>query len=168
MSELLIGCGTNKAKQVYQNGNEAWKCLTTLDIEPAHSPDVVWDLNLTPWPFDDNSFDEIHAYEVLEHLGEQGDYKSFFAHFSEIWRILKPDGLLYATTPMWDSPWAWSDPGHCRVISKHSLIYLNQGEYAQVGKTAITDYRPIYKANLETLAVEEKEHSLAFVLRAIK
>lgn len=146
----------------------AWKNLTTVDMDPVHKPDVVHDLDVLPWPFEDSSFDEVHAYEILEHLGAQGDYKSFFAHFSEIWRVLKPGGFLYATVPMWDSPWAWADPGHRRVISRYSLIFLDQGEYSQVGKTAITDYRAIYKANLQTMVFEEKEHNLTFILRAAK
>ena len=167
--ELLIGCGSNLAKQVFQKDTtKEWKALTTLDMVPSHKPDVVHDLEVLPWPFDDNSFDEVHAYEVLEHLGKQGDYKTFFAHFSEIWRILKPDGLFYATVPMWDSPWAWGDPGHTRVITKNTLVFLNQAEYGQVGKTAMSDYRSLYKANLETMAFEEKEHTLAFILRAVK
>ncbi len=166
--ELLIGCGANKAKQVYQKDDQAWRCLTTLDMDARHEPDVVHDLDVCPWPFADDSFDEIHAYEVLEHLGKQGDFESFFAHFYEIWRILKPGGKLYASVPMWDSPWAWSDPGHRRVITKHSLIFLNQEEYAQVGKTAITDYRFTWQGNFKPLAYEEKEHTFAFILEAVK
>lgn len=166
--ELLIGCGSNLKKQVHQSGDGDFRNLTTLDIDGSHKPDVLHDLNVLPWPFEDNSFDEIHAYEVLEHLGQQGDYKSFFAHFSEIWRILKPSGTIYGSCPMWDSPWAWGDPGHRRVITKNSLIFLSQAEYAQVGKTAITDYRSIYKADFEPLAYSENEHTFAFILKAIK
>lgn len=167
--ELLLGCGRNRKKQVYPKGASGdFQNLTTLDIEPIHKPDFVHDLNVLPWPFEDNSFDEVHAYEVLEHFGTQGDYKAFFAHFSEVWRILKPDGQFFASTPMWDSPWAWSDPGHTRVITRQSLIFLSQAEYVQVGQTAITDYRPIYTANFEPLAFEEKEHQLAFILKALK
>jgi predicted SAM-dependent methyltransferase len=168
MRELLIGCGSQRKKHVYLSEEREFHELTTLDIEERHNPDVVWDLNVTPWPFDDNSFDEVHAYEVLEHLGKQGDYRSFFAHFTEIWRVLKPGGQLYGSVPMWDSPWAWSDPGHTRIISKYSFIFLDQREYEQVGKTAITDYRDIYKGDLQTVAIKEDEHQLAFVLKAIK
>lgn len=166
--ELLLGCGTNHKKQLVIDGDKDFQNLTTLDIDPSHNPDVVHDLNVLPWPFADNSFDEIHAYEVLEHFGRQGDYKAFFAHFSEIWRLLTPGGLLVASCPMWDSPWAWSDPGHTRVISKESLIFLDQREYEQVGRTAITDYRSIYKASFEPQAAKESEHNFAFVLKAIK
>lgn len=167
-TELLLGCGNQRKKHVYLSEDREFKNVTTLDLSESCNPDVVWDLNVTPWPFEDNSFDEVHAYEVLEHLGKQGDFKSFFAHFSEIWRILKPEGHLYGSVPMWDSPWAWSDPGHTRVISKHSFIFLSQKEYEQVGKTAITDYRDLYKADLEMVALNEQEHQLAFVLKAIK
>ncbi len=167
--ELLIGCGSSIRKQIRKaNDPEAFVNVTTLDIEPRHNPDVVHDLNILPWPFDDNTFDEVHAHEVLEHLGKQGDYKAFFAHFSEIWRVLKPDGLLYASVPMWDSPWAWADPGHTRIIAKHSLIFLNQDEYSQVGKTSITDYRGCYSADLVTIALEESENTLSFILQARK
>lgn len=168
-TELMIGCGTSKRKQVFQKDSSAeFQGLTTLDIDPVHKPDVVHDLNVLPWPFADNSFNEVHAYEVLEHFGKQGDTASFFAHFSEIWRVLKPGGRLFASVPMWDSPWAWGDPGHTRVISKGSLIFLNQQEYAQVGSTAITDYRSIYNCDFFPVAMEEKEHTFAFILEARK
>lgn len=169
MSELLIGCGNARRKKVtFPEISAEWSDLTTLDIDPEVNPDVVHDLNVLPLPFADNSFDEIHAYEVLEHCGRQGDWKFFFEQFAEFWRILKPGGYFVASVPMWDSPWAWGDPGHTRVIPKEALIFLNREEYEQVGQTAMTDYRKWWKGDFEVLGVNESEHSMGFALRARK
>lgn len=167
--ELLIGCGNDRRKKIqFPESPKEWTKLVTADIDVACNPDVVLDLNVLPYPWSDNTFDEVHAYEVLEHCGAQGDWRYFFAQFDEFWRILKPGGFLVASVPMWDSPWAWGDPGHRRVISKESLIFLNRSEYEQVGKTPMTDYRNAYKGNFEVMGVSEEEHTFGFVLKALK
>lgn len=169
MSELLIGCGNDRRKKVTFPGiPQDWTKLTTLDCEETTKPDVVHDLNVFPYPFPSDSFKEIHAYEVLEHCGKQGDYKFFFAQFGELYRILQPDGYLVATVPMWDSPWAWGDPGHTRVITKGSLVFLDPDEYRQLGKTAMTDYRPFLGCNFKTIALKEDHDMFGFVLQAKK
>lgn len=167
--ELLIGCGNNRRKLVhFDEIGEAFQNLTTLDIDPGCEPDVVHDLNITPYPFESDAFDEIHAYECLEHVGHQGDWRFFFRQWQEFYRILKPGGYFVGSCPMWDSPWAWSDPGHTRVITKHSLVFLRQAEYEnQVGRTHMTDYRSVYSGDFETVAVQETEHSWGFVLRKL-
>jgi len=168
--ELLIGCGNNREKKVrFKDSPEEWANLTTLDIDPDTKPDIVHDLNVFPYPFEDNSFDEICAFEVLEHCGHQGDAKYFFAQFDEFYRILKPDGILLATVPMWDSPWAWADPSHTRVIPRYSLVFLSDSEYeAQIGVTPMADYRKMKKCNFQTIAASESEHQLGFILKALK
>ena len=58
---------------------------------------------------------------------------------------------------------------HVRVLPKESFYLLHRPLYdEEVGKTAITDYRPIYKASFTPLAFNEGEHQLGFVLRADK
>lgn len=168
MSELLIGCGNSRRKKLSFNDND-WTDLTTLDHDPNCGADVIHELEDLPWPFEDNSFDEVHAYEVLEHLGRQGDFRSFFAHFAEIYRVLKPGGHLIATCPSWKSIWAWGDPSHCRIISSASIVFLNQAAYAdQVGKTAMTDFRWLWKGDFEPVHIDENDHQFAFGLKAHK
>jgi SAM-dependent methyltransferase len=125
-------------------------------------------LNEFPLPFDDDSFDEIHAYEILEHLGTQGDWRFFFDQWSDFWRILKPGGVFIGTCPAWNSPWAWGDPSHTRVVSPESLIFLNQPAYEQVGKTPMSDFRHCFKADFDILHSHTAEHRFQFVLQAVK
>jgi SAM-dependent methyltransferase len=167
--ELLIGCGHSRVKRIhFYDIGEHFENLTTLDTDARANPDVVHDLDVLPYPFADSSFDEIHAYEVLEHCGSQGDWRFFFAQWQEFHRILKPGGYFVGSCPMWDSPWAWGDPGHKRVLTRWTLAFLRQQEYVnQVGKTHMTDYRAIYTGDFETLAVQEQEHSWGFVLRKL-
>lgn len=167
--ELLIGCGSRKIKTLYRPDAKNWENLTTLDINPDHNPDIVYDLTQLPYPFEDNEFDEIHAYDVLEHTGRQGDHIFFFAQWSEFWRILKPNGAVFAKCPSWRSPWAWGDPSHTRVIQSQSLVFLKQTEYTtQVGKSPMTDFRYIYKADFEEEYIKEDDNDFFFVMRAIK
>lgn len=167
--ELLIGAGSARDKRVFTQGKEQWEDLITLDNNPHHKPEVLWDLTRLPLPFEDNQFDEIHAYEVLEHTGNQGDYRFFFAQFSEFWRILKPDGKLFGSCPHWKSVWAWGDPSHTRVIQKEQFMFLSQQEYKnQIGKTPMSDFRYIYEADFETEMAQETEVHLLFALRAVK
>lgn len=146
-----------------------WKQLITLDHEVRHEPDVVHDLNDPALPFPDNHFDEIHAYEVLEHTGTQGDWRFFFAQFSDFWRVLKPGGLILATVPSHDSIWAWGDPSHTRVIPHTSLVFLHQPTYASdVGKTAMSDFRSHYTADFDILLSHIENGQFMFSLQAVK
>jgi len=187
--ELLIGCGSTRDKRLSPDKSlDGWSNLTTLDNNPAHKPDVVFDLcsiassgcptgmhtgnECVPGrrlPFDDCAFDEVHAYEVLEHIGRQGDYLAFFAQFEEFHRILKPGGFFCATCPSYRSMWAWGDPSHTRVITSGTLAFLSQAEYTkQVGVTPMSDFRHVYKADFAPVFCREDEHALLFILKAIK
>ncbi len=169
MPELLIGCGTRRTKQVCIKGkDELWDGLVTLDHDPRCNPDFLHDLEDIPYPFADNQFDNIHAYHVLEHVGRHGDWRFFFAQFTELWRITKPDGLLRAVVPMWNSPWAWGDPSHTRVIQEESLVFLDQRNYEGVGATTMTDFRETYKVSWEVQYAKTEGDELIFVLKAVK
>lgn len=169
-SELLLGSGTDHEKRIGISGIEGWHNLTTLDINPEVHPDVLHDLNVLPLPFPDNSFNEIHAYNVLEHCGSQGDAKFFFDQFTDFWRILRPGGFIFVTVPPPSSPWALGDPGHKRVLTKEQFLYLSQKMYEQCGKSPCTDFRYMYKVDFELVSFEEVEDGdlARIILRAKK
>lgn len=167
--ELLIGCGNNKVKQLADpDTGEEWRGLVTLDIDPRCEPDVLWNLEHMPLPFLDETFEEIHAYEVLEHFGQQGDWRTFFKQFEEFHRILKPGGRFFAVVPMWDTEWAWGDPGHTRVITPGTIQFLSQKTYEDdVGHTTMTDYRNWYKVDFEVVGAQEAKGRFCFVLKKL-
>jgi SAM-dependent methyltransferase len=167
--ELLIGCGHERLKLCALPDRKEWSDLITLDNREDCHPDVVHDLEILPYPFQTNEFDEIHAYCVLEHMGRQGDYRFFFAQFSEFWRILKPNGLIFGICPKPNSRWAWGDPSHTRIISPDSLSFLEQKRYAEVGSTTMSDFRSIYHADFELgYWTDYDEDRFAFTLVALK
>lgn len=166
--ELLMGCGHRRDKIAGVNGNHEWDQLTTLDHNPLCKPDILHDLNESPYPFGDNTFDEIHAYEVLEHLGRQGDARYFFNQWDEIHRILIPGGYFFGTVPKSGSVWVWGDPSHTRTITREQLAFLDRDFYKQLGATPSSDFRGIYKGDFKLVHSNEEGESLVFVLQARK
>jgi SAM-dependent methyltransferase len=177
---LVLGCGNSQRQVIHRTKpgdpkegplfSDNFQKVVTIDMDPGAKPTHLWNLEVFPWPVHKEEFDEVHAYEVLEHLspapaepklqgtfdevhayevlcnlGGIGNYKFFFRLWQEIWNCLKPGGIVCATTPWWESVWAWQDPGHRRVYSSELLCYLNQEEYLrQIGWTAMTDYRAVW------------------------
>jgi len=80
--KLNLGCGERK-KEGYIN----------VDWKPGLGPDVVHDLNIVPYPFEESSVDLVEADHVLEHLD-----RPFFI-MKELHRILKPGGVLKIKVP---------------------------------------------------------------------
>ncbi len=85
--------------------------------------DVVHNLNLLPYPFLDNYADEIHCYHVLEHLDDP------ILKVEEMYRILKPEGLLFLRVPHFSSSGAFTDITHRRPFSYFSFDVFQEGSY---------------------------------------
>lgn len=63
-----------------------------VDIKPP--ADKIMNLNKIPYSFEDESVDEVHCSHLLEHL----DIK-FTNFLDEVYRILKPNGVLTLSLP---------------------------------------------------------------------
>jgi ubiquinone/menaquinone biosynthesis C-methylase UbiE len=89
--------------------------MINVDAFASCHPDVVHDLNVTPYPWADNSVDGIQMRHVLEHL------PNWWEAFCECARILKPGGYLRIHVPDESSETALTYRDHVRVFSNASF-----------------------------------------------
>ena len=87
-------------------------------------PDVLMNLEETPWSFESNSVSEITAIHVLEHLGEQRDV--FFNIIKEIYRVLRNDGIIKISVPFYMHPTFYTDPTHVRSFTSGTFKMLSK------------------------------------------
>ena len=75
----------------------------------AHRPEIglVCDLGHLPWPFADNSFDQIVAKAVFEHLPF-----TLLEAMNESWRVIRPGGVIEIKLPYWNAEVSYNDPTH--------------------------------------------------------
>lgn len=110
-------------------GNNLQKGYTGVDIvgKPKSQATVVQDLLKFPWPFKDNSVDEVFSSHFLEHIPHGNGYEDpMFQFMDEIYRILKPGGIARFICPYYTSVRAFQDPTHQRFISEPMFNYFNK------------------------------------------
>jgi len=111
MRTLSIGCGKKTPAPD----------LVRLDISADVQPDVVWNLDKLPYPFEDGSFALVECFDVIEHLS------NIPATLQEIHRILEPNGVLKITTPHFSCANSYVDPTHKYHLSYFSFDYFCDG-----------------------------------------
>ena len=100
------------------SGNRYVDTAVNLDRTIDTHPDVVHDLNQFPWPFANNHFTEVLAYDVIEHLDD------FVATVNEIYRICRHEAVIRITVPHFSCANAFTDPTHRRFFGYFSMDYV--------------------------------------------
>lgn len=121
--------------------------------------DVICDIEKEPLPYPDNSVDEIACYETLEHID------NLIFVMNEMWRVLKPNGILKGKVPRENGRGALADPTHKRVFIKDTFDYftgVNRHKKSRPSRPKNADYgiKPWYK-----ISVDKK---IKFILRPRK
>jgi ubiquinone/menaquinone biosynthesis C-methylase UbiE len=96
---LEIGTGSGGIAYYFAH-HPALSCdVTAVDIVDQRQAIDGYRFTLvrdTHLPFDDCSFDVVLSNHVIEHVGQQAAQRH---HLSELYRVLKPDGLGYLAVP---------------------------------------------------------------------
>jgi SAM-dependent methyltransferase len=87
-SVLNVGAGGEIGSFLQKLGVRA----RSLDVDPRRNPDLVASVEAMQ-PVGDDSVDAVLCLEVLEHVGNPK------AAVAEIWRVLRPGGVLIGSTP---------------------------------------------------------------------
>jgi SAM-dependent methyltransferase len=115
MKTLDLGCGQHR-----------YPGSIGIDINPHSNADVIHDLDVFPYPFEDNFFDLIYCDGIIEHLTD------VVSVIEELWRISKPNGRIIIITPYFTSVDAFTDPTHKHYFSARSFDYFT-GEFPEYG-----------------------------------
>ncbi len=130
---LDLGCGRLKKGRigvdkfsdpgvnVVMDLDSGW--VRSLAVRPGEDARAV--ASPTPWawtnsavalhrglPFPDGSIQSVVSHHALEHIGA-----GFLPLLDEVYRVLEPDGVLYAITPLFPSRSAVDDPTHQRLFT---------------------------------------------------
>lgn len=103
-------------REIDLNGYE----FINMDISKDVGANLIWDFNVLPYPFKDNSFDIAFARHVLEHT------KEFLDVMNELWRILRRNGKLYIRVPYWNCDGSVQDPTHRHFFTENTFRYFTQ------------------------------------------
>jgi acetyltransferase-like isoleucine patch superfamily enzyme/SAM-dependent methyltransferase len=146
-----LGCGARKAPG-----------FIGVDIFPAPGVDIIADLS-TAFPFEDNSVDELRAYDFIEHLPDR------LRTMNEIWRVCKDGALVDLFVPSTDGRGAFQDPTHVSFWNVNSFQYFAVEHPAYLELCQCYGFQGAF--HLESLKQYESPEQVIHVhalLRAIK
>ena len=121
--KLNLGCGNRKLAG-----------FVNVDCVAVCQPDMVVNLEQTPWPWEADSIDEIKLIHVLEHLGQSTDV--FLSIIKEMYRVCRDGARIEITVPHPRSDHYLGDPTHVRPVTLPMLNLFDQRlnrEWAAIG-----------------------------------
>ena len=108
---LDIGCGGNKQAENFVG----------MDKRALPGVDLVHDVEVFPWPLEDDSVHLAVCSHLLEHI------KPWLTidFFNEAWRVLQPDAQLVIAVPYGVSGGFQQDPTHCNIVIETTFQYFD-------------------------------------------
>ncbi len=138
MNVLNIGCG-NLGREEGEIG---------VDLNVGCKPTVQADC--TRLPFKDESFTEIHAFHILEHVPD------IVSVMNECYRVLKNRGIMVVRVPEFPEVQALADPSHVRFFIPQTFQYFTD-KGALTGLKYTFSKVNIYREDWEMHCILKKE-----------
>jgi SAM-dependent methyltransferase len=107
---LDVGCGNNDIK--------GW---VGMDLRPLKNVDIVHDIQVFPWPLPDSVCSRILMSHIYEHI----EPKHRIRLIDECWRVIRPDGQLFLSSPYAMSMGAFQDPTHYPCPNEVTFTYFD-------------------------------------------
>jgi ubiquinone/menaquinone biosynthesis C-methylase UbiE len=123
---LELGCGNSKTPGAFG-----------VDMNPRSAADLVHNLDVFPYPLEDNAFDKVICKDVLEHVAD------FVKTLEEVWRVAKPGAIIDVSGPFMSSVNYFSDPTHRRAFTSRSFDYFIPGTDAFAYGYSLAQFRLI-------------------------
>ena len=97
-----------------------------VNVDKFGSPDVVWDLEQFPWPWDDNSVDEVLMQHVLEHVGASAE--TYFRIVKELYRVCRDGATVRIIVPHPRHDDYLGDPTHVRIVTPEGWLLFSKAK----------------------------------------
>jgi 2-polyprenyl-3-methyl-5-hydroxy-6-metoxy-1,4-benzoquinol methylase len=151
---LEVGCGEGRGIDWLLPKIKSYSAIDKIasvieTLKAKYPAGKFYSGNIPPFSvFEDNSFDSIISFQVIEHIEDDALF------LKEIYRVLKPGGMAYLTTP--NRPLSLSrNPWHIREYTAQELTDLAKQFFGNVTMNGITGNEKVmqyYERNKKSVA----------------
>jgi SAM-dependent methyltransferase len=110
---LDLGCGSKK-----------WPGATGVDVSADTDADIVHDLDVFPYPLEDDAYDHVLMQDVIEHVEHP------IRVMEELHRVCRDGARIQLRTPHFSSVLAYSDPTHRHAFSRMAIESLAEPRFS--------------------------------------
>ena len=150
MDKLNMGCWKD-IKQWYLN----------VDIVDLPWVDKVFDFEMFPYPFKDNSFDEIYCSHILEHMSD------LWKVMDEFYRIWRNECKIKIKVPYFASPNAMWDYTHKRTFNTNTFNYFNKDCYYNNVNFEVIEYKIHWLSNHTYMKSDKKNIIIDYLVNLL-